>query len=212
MKKKILQLFGMLFFFIMIVSLVDDLTNYGFLFSIVLVIVPFSLCSALVLKKVKRYLTVTIPHWKERTKRLSNYFFMFLSAGLFVDMVSQTKWVHELQNMLAHYADQTMLFYLFIAVYFVVTALVGFHPLVSFSLVINILQPMIEQVSSISFALVLISCSLATVMYSPFNVSVSLLSSEIKVNPYRITLWNFGFAMCYMWVSMGAAYFLHLLG
>jgi hypothetical protein len=212
LKKKILQLIGILFIFTMVVSFVDYGTGYGFLFSIVLVTIPFSLTSAFLMKKGKQYVTITIPHWKKRAESLPNYFFMFLSAGFFVEMASQTKWVLELQTFLTGYIDHVLLFYLFIGIYFVVTALVGFHPLVSLALILKILEPVIEQLSPLPFALVLISCSLAPAMYSPYNISVSLLSSEIKVNPYRITQWNLGFALCYMFLSISLAYLIDLLG
>ncbi|MEW9672998.1 hypothetical protein [Ammoniphilus sp. 3BR4] len=210
-KRKILQLMAMLLMFTLVVSLVDHWIGYGFLFSVVLVIVPFSLLVALSLKKVKQYLSITIPHWQQRTQNLYNFFFMFLSAGLFVEMVTQTQWVMQIQAFFAHYADQVLVFYLFIGVYFVFSSLVGFHPLISLALIIEMLNPVFGQLSAIPTALVLISCSLASGMYSPYNISVSLLSSEMKVNPYRITQWNIGFALCYMFISISLAYLIHLI-
>ncbi|WP_282201419.1 hypothetical protein [Collibacillus ludicampi] len=208
-KRKMFQLIGIFILFIVIVSLMNRMTGFGFLFSVVLVILPFSITIAFIMKKWKRYMIFTIPHWKRQTHNLSNYFFMFLTAGFFVDMIAHMEWISILQSFLAHFINHKFIFYLIIGVYFFITALAGFHPLVSLTLFVKILSPVLSQVSSLSFALVLISCSLATVMYSPYNVSVSLLSSEIKVNPYRITQWNIAFALFYMLIGISFAYWLH---
>ena len=93
-----------------------------------------------------------------------------------------------------------------------VTSLIGFHPLVSITLFLSLLEPLNAHLSTLSFAIVLVTCSIMTVMYSPYNLSVSLLSHELKVNPYKITKWNIGFAMSYMLIGISAAYIIHLAG
>jgi hypothetical protein len=52
----------------------------------------------------------------------------------------------------------------------------------------------------------LISFSIASAIYSPYNVTVSIFSHEIKVNSYRITSWNIGFALVYIAVNNSIAY------
>lgn len=210
-RKKIMQLMVMLLMFTFVVSFVDHWIRYGYLFSVVLVIVPFSLVVALILKKGKQYLAITLPHWRQRTGNMSNFFFMFLSAGLFVEMVTETQAVREIQAFLSQSTDQVLVFYLFIGVYFVVCSLGGFHPLISLALIIEMLNPVFGQLDALPTALVLVCCSLASGMYSPYNISVSILSSEMKVNPYRITQWNIKFALCYMIFSISVAYAIHLI-
>lgn len=210
-KRKLLQLMSVLLSLAFVVTLVDHWLGYGFLFSLVLAIVPFSLTTALLLKKSKQYLTISVPHWRQRTLNLSNFFFMFLSAGLFVEMVTQTPGVIQLQSLLAQQTGTILIFYILVGTYFVLCSLIGFHPLISLALMIQMLTPFVDQLPAIPTALVLISCSLASGMYSPFNISVSLLSSEMKVNPYRITQWNIGFALCYMVASISLAYGIHIM-
>lgn len=45
---------------------------------------------ALLVRRVKRYAVMALCHWKERTEGLGNYFFMFLGAGLFVEMLARS--------------------------------------------------------------------------------------------------------------------------
>ncbi|MCM3788970.1 hypothetical protein M3221_11185 [Domibacillus indicus] len=209
--RKLLQMGGMLLLFVCLASIFQHYFQTGYLLSVVIVIIPISLLWACLIKKQKRYLKITIPHWKERTRGLSNYFFMFLSAGLFVNMLSESHTLSFLQDMFYSVSHQTLFFYVLIGLYFFVTSLVGFHPLVSITLLGELLKPSLPDASSISLTIVLITCSLATVMYSPFNLSVSILSDLLRINPFKIVRWNLPFALLYMSVSIFIAYTIGLL-
>ncbi|RBW70693.1 hypothetical protein [Bacillus taeanensis] len=206
--KKIREMLIMLLIFIILVSFIQHTLNKGFLFSVVLLLLPISIAWALFIGKLRRYFSFTIPHWKERTKGLSNYFFMFLSAGLFVEMLSFSGHLSFLQNTFSLASEKTLLLYGMIGGYFLFTSLVGFHPLVSITLLIELLHPILPEISSLSLTIVLISCSLSTVMYSPYNLSVSILADQLKINPYKMVKWNIGFAIFYILVSIFTAYFL----
>lgn len=205
-KRKMLEMGGMLLLFILLTSVFQHFFQKGYLLSVVIVIIPISFFWALLIKKQKRYIRVTIPYWKERTAGLSNYFFMFLSAGLFVSMLAESGALSILQDGFRSVSDQTLLFYFMIGLYFFVTSLTGFHPLVSITLLGELLRPVLPEVSSVSLTIVLITCSLATVMYSPFNLSVSILSELMRVNPFHIVRWNLRYALLYMGASILIAY------
>jgi hypothetical protein len=209
--RKISEMLIMLFIFIVFVSILQKILDKGFLFAVVLLIIPISIVWAFYIRKIRRYFSITIPHWKERTRGLSNYFFMFLSAGLFVEMISLSGHLTFLQSAFSSIADKTLFLYVMIGGYFLITSLIGFHPLVSLTLLAELLKPILPEVSTISFTIVLISCSLATVMYSPFNLSVSILSDELKINPFRLGLWNILFAIFYMLLSIFIAFSLQTI-
>lgn len=205
-RRKMLEIGGMLLLFILLTSVIQHFFEKGYLLSVVIVIIPISFLWALLIHKQKRYIQITIPHWKERTSGLSNYFFMFLSAGLFVSMLAESGALSILQNGFQSVSDQTLLFYFMIGLYFFGTSLTGFHPLVSITLLGELLRPVLPEVSSVSLTIVLITCSLATVMYSPFNLSVSILADLLRINPFQIVRWNVRYALLYMFISIFAAY------
>ena len=207
--KKILQLLCMLLIFTLAASGLQHFLNKGFLFSVVLLIIPFSIIWTLCIGGVKRYFIITIPHWKKRTEGLSNYFFMFLSAGFFVEMLSLSGLLSFLKPVFSLASEKTLLFYLIIGAYFLVTSLIGFHPLISLTFLAELLQPILPIVDPIPLSIVLISCSLSTVMYSPYNLSVSILASQLTMNPFQLGRWNIGFAIFYMLLSICTA---HILG
>lgn len=203
--KKVFQLLIMLLIFIVLVSFIQYSLHQGFLFSVVLLLTPFSIAWAIIIKISRRYFTVTIPYWKDRVYGLSNYFFMFLSAGLFIQMLSSTKALSFLQALFVTQTNKPTLFFLYIGIYFLITSLIGFHPLVSLTFLSSLIQSSLPYIPILPLTIVLIACSLATVMYSPFNLSVSLLSEQLTLNPYRIVYWNVRFAVLYMLLGIATA-------
>lgn len=200
--QKVIQLLAMLVVFIFVVSSAQHILHKGFLFSVVISLVPVSLLWAVLIRRIKRYVMIVMRHWKERTKGMANYFFMFLSAGLFVEMLSRSRLSTMLEEVFQVGAEQTLLLYVMIGIYFFVTSLLGFHPLVGLTLLVPLLQPILPTTPAMPLSIVLICCSLSTVMYSPYNISVSILAEELNENPYRIGRWNIGFAVSYMAVGI----------
>ena len=113
---------------------VSKLKEEGFLFCLVLAIVPLSFLWAAITGKSKRYRQFTLSNWKRRTEGLSNFFFMFLSAGFFVEMIIQTEFLTFLETLFIENADYRLLFYFMIGGLFFATSFIGFHPLVSMPL------------------------------------------------------------------------------
>lgn len=203
--KKVAQMLAMLIVFVMVVSWIQQTLEKGFLFSVVLLMIPFSIIWSVMIKKTKSYLRMTIPYWKQRTKGLADYFFMFLSAGLFVEVLSISGLLSFLQPIFQNASESPLQLYLLIAGYYLFTSFIGFHPLISLTFLAEFLVPILPHVATLPLAVVLITCGLATVMYSPFNLSVSLMANELKVNPFRITRWNVGYAICFMLISIAVA-------
>ncbi|WP_059103293.1 hypothetical protein [Shouchella shacheensis] len=205
--KKMRELIGLLLVFIALVTVTEYIVQKGFLFSIVILIIPLAFFWALLNRRLKRFTSFIQPYWKMRTKGLSNYVFMFLSASLFVNMIGETRAVASFQSILgdAASANTPILLYVMIAGFFVFAALIGFHPLVTITLVTSLLAPFVDTLASVPLALVLIVSSLASIMFSPFNISVALLSDYLQQNPYRVGSRNFFFALIYIAVGLTVA-------
>ncbi|MEI3611326.1 hypothetical protein [Pseudogracilibacillus sp. SO30301A] len=209
--KKISELFILLVLLVVAVTILNRIIGEGYLFSLVLLVIPVSLIWANKNRKIKRYVVHTIPHWKMKTRGQANFFFMFLSAGFFVNMVAETKVLIVLQNLYTAFSSKELILFILIGLYFFVTSFIGFHPLVSIVLLAEILRPVLPEISSIPLTMVLITCSLSTVMYSPFNVSLSILASEIKRNSYQISVWNIAYALLLISISIAFAYTIHVI-
>lgn len=205
--KKVFQKISMLFIylalFISCIMFIQYTLDIGFLSSVALVIIPYSLIWALSIKRFRFYLKYTIPLWKKRTLSLKSYMVLFLSVGLFTSTLNQTALMNYVQKPFAIMSEMPIFLFLSIQVLFLLLAMIGFHPLVTISVLGGILQPMITTDIAMSLAVVLVTSSLSTVMAGPYNITVSLTGSLLQINPYRISFWNLGFA--FLFSSMGTA-------
>lgn len=209
--RKIKQLIVLLVLLVTCVSFVNQWSDFDYLFTLILFIAPISFLWAAFIKRLRRYAFFAFNQWKTRTKGMANFFFMFLSAGLFVQMLAETSLFDVLQQLFTSLHQQVFIFYLLIGAYFLVSSFIGFHPLVSVILLAEIIAPSLADLQAIPLALVLIVCSLSPVMFSPFNISVSIVGYHLNINPYRLGLWNLPFVIGYMLFTMIFAYMLQLV-
>lgn len=209
--RKIKQLLLLLVVLVTCVSFVNHWSSFDYLFTLVLFIAPVSFLWATFIKHLRRYTFIAFNQWKTRTKGMANFFFMFLSAGLFVQMLAETPLFSLLQHLFTSMHQQIFIFYLLIGAYFLVSSFIGFHPLVSVILLAEIIAPSLADLQTMPLALVLIVCSLSPIMFSPFNISVSIVGYHLQTNPYRLGLWNLPFVIGYMLFTMCFAYILQLL-
>ena len=185
-----------------VVSLVDAWIGKGYLFAVVLTIIPFALLFSSVIKKKTIYRCLCASLERKNPSALQLYV-SILSAGFFVDMLLATNSMQPIQAFIVSISDHAIWVYCVIGLYFLITALCDFHPLVSLALLVSMMAPVIHELPALPIAIMLIVAGTSTVMFSPFNVSVSLLADLMKVNPYHITRWNIWFASLY--ISMGIA-------
>ncbi len=209
--RKIVDLFILLFILVGSVTILDRFIAQGYLFSLVLLMIPISFIWSRKIGKLKQYWIYTMPHWQERTKGLANFYFMFISAGFFVTMLANKRILTSVQPFILIIADKPLALFTMISLFFFVSSMIGFHPLVSIVLLAEVLHPILADIASIPLSLVFIISSLSTVMYSPFHISTSVLAGEIKVNPYRIGIWNIPFALLLLSFTVLFAYGLHLV-
>lgn len=205
------DLFTLLFVLVLSVSILNYIIGKGYLFSLVLLIIPISLLWALKIRKLKRFLIHSISLFKTKTIGLANYFFMFLSAGFFVNMLSKTKFIQIIQNVFMNYHEHTFLLYTLIGGYFFIIAFLGFHPLVSIVLLAEILNPLLPIISSFPLTILLVITSLSAVLYSPFNLSTIILANEIERNTIRVGGWNILFAIFLISMAILFSYTLHII-
>lgn len=195
--RKIAIMIFALALFITSVNMFRNVTNIGFITSVTLVIIPFSLIWSLLIKRFKAYLNYSVKSWQRNTSKLQNYFFLFLSAGFFITMLKETAIFSFMQQPFFAAAQYPVMLFAFIQIIFLMFAMVGFHPLVTFSILGEILKPLMATISPISIGFVLIMSSLSTAVAGPYNLSVSLTGAMLKTNPYSVSLWNLLFALLF---------------
>ncbi|MEH7226338.1 hypothetical protein V7112_21205 [Bacillus sp. JJ1566] len=207
MKQKVFSLVFYLILFMIVIVSVNNLLNIGFLQTIAIVIIPFSFIWAILIKRLKSYVTYAVPLWKTRTIGLKSNMVLFLGVGFFTSNLGDSGFIDYLQEPFTRLSHYPIFLFLFIQVLFLVLALTGFHPLVTLSILTAILEPILLIVNPLSLSLVLITSALSTTIAGPFNVSVSITGDLLHENSYKVSLWNMGFAFLFSGVGTIMALF-----
>lgn len=194
---KTLMLFVYLALFITTVVMANQWLQLGFIATVSLIIVPYSFLWALSIGRFRAYLSYSIPIWKKRTMGLNSYMFLFLSVSLFTSTLNQTHFINYIHDPVEKLAETPILLFAAIQVLFLLLGMMGFHPIVTMSILVGILHPLTAMVNPMSLALVLTTSGLSTAIAGPFNISVSLAGSLLQVNPYQISWWNLRYALLF---------------
>ncbi|WP_017728995.1 hypothetical protein [Halalkalibacterium ligniniphilum] len=209
--RKITVLLCYLILFIVVIILTGEFFELSFLETVALIIIPYSFFWALMIRRIRSYLTFGINAWKQRVSNLQNYVVLFLAVGFFIQSLNNTVYMDILQVPFLLLMEYPIAVFLFIQLLFLGLAMVGFHPLVTMSIIGELIQPMLGTIPPISIAIVLIIAGLSTVMAGPFNISVSITGLLTNRNPYQISLWNLGFAFMFSSLGTGMAYLMYVL-
>lgn len=201
MKRKVISLVFYLALFMVAILSVNRMLDMGFLQTIAIVIVPFSFLWAISIKRLKSYITFAIPLWKKRTIGLKDNLVLFLGVGFFTGNLGDSGFIDYLQEPFTHLSQYPVFLFLFIQVLFLGLALTGFHPLVTLTILIAIVEPVLQMVNPLSLSLVMITSALSTTIAGPFNVSVSITGDLLHVNSYKVSFWNLGFAFLFSGVG-----------
>ncbi|GAF20793.1 hypothetical protein JCM19047_450 [Bacillus sp. JCM 19047] len=199
LRKKLLELGFAITCFIVILLTLNTLIPQSFLFSVTVLIIPFTFLWAFFIKKGNRFLLLSSAYVKGNTTQLHGLFFLFLAAGFFVEVFPYTT-LFDQMDLFFSYVYETgpiLLFYLLIALCIFSFALIGFHPLIS----IAIFSPFLAEamvVHPYGVSVLLIGVGLSTVMIGPFNITPTILAMQLQANPYSIIQKNLLFAFGYL--------------
>lgn len=103
---------------------------------------------------------------------------------------------------------QNMLLFFTIQIVILGLSLVGFHPLVTVSLFGLMIHPLIGEIPAVSLAIVIITAGLSTSAAGTYNTTVNIAADLLKINPYRISMWNIKYAFFFGSVGSLTAYLL----
>jgi hypothetical protein len=177
--------------------LVQGLLDLSFFAAMTLILLPFSALWAVVSKRLRRFAALSYKQWHESTDGLRHLLVLFLSFGFFNSVVAKTSLFDFMEGPVQLATHYPFVLYLFIFAIFIILPVVGIHPLVIMSLLGIFLQPALEVISPLSLAVVMIICSLSSAFMGTFNSTVTIMSSLLQVNPYRVTVWNLSFGLVF---------------
>ncbi|RSL29390.1 hypothetical protein D7Z54_31500 [Salibacterium salarium] len=195
--RKLLTMVGFLILFIGTAAGVHLLFGLDFFEAIIVIIAPYTLIWALAIKRQKIFLRYNVLTWPGQIKTMQNFMLLFLSLGLFNEVVERTGIFNQLRTPLSFIGETP--FFLFFVLQFSALALacLGVHPLVTISMQGLFVEPFLQDINPMSIAIVMITSTLANDAAGTFNVPITMMTQYMKRNPYQLTWWNLPFALIF---------------
>lgn len=208
LKEIIVQIVKLLFaliLFLTTILVVSNLFDLNFILAVTLVILPFSIFWAIIIKKWHQFKVLGFQLWKEQTNRMQNFVILFISLALFTNSLNETPILHYVQGPFMLYKDYPIIILSLILVTYFVMAMIGVHPIGTIAILLEVLTPLFGVFNPASIGIVLIVAALATSSSGTYGITVTMTSMNTNQNPYRISLVNLPFTLLLGVIGIGVA-------
>src|SRR5690625_885970 len=194
-KKKLGGLLLALALFLMAIILAGNIEKLDFIMTITLLIFPFTLVWAMILKRLKRFSVVGWHAWKNGVNSMHNFIVLFISLAFFSNGISKSVISTYIYEFILYFADTPLLLMLMIQLFILIMSLFGVHAIASIGILSGLMVPLLEIIDPVIMAIVIIIGSVSTFAVSTYGVLVTITSVNTTQNPYLITLDNLLFTM-----------------
>lgn len=206
--KRIFHLLAALVLFLSLVISLGNLLNLDFIFSVTILVFPFALIWATIMRRVKSFWAIGWPSWKEKTNTMQNFIVLFISLSFFTNSINGTSFLEVIQRPIMVFMDYPLLIFFIIQLVFIFMSMFGIHPVATIGILTGVITTLLGTMNPISIAIVLTTSAVATLTVGSYGLVVQLTATNIDQNPYRITWQNMPFALMYGGIGSVVAYLL----
>jgi len=201
---RVLQILLAIVLFIVVISTLEATFDFSFIILVSLLVIPFSLIWALLLRRGNEFFTQLIEHFKSFTVGMKDQFFIFLSAGFLIStiQVSHTNELINKQTINMIHVMGAEFFLILLPLIPLALAFVGLHPAVSLSLVAGALNPSVLGISPYVLTVAMLTGAVASFLVGPYNATIGLMSNIIKESSFKVSNWNLAFTGLYVGLAM----------
>ncbi|PSL50600.1 hypothetical protein B0H94_103213 [Salsuginibacillus halophilus] len=207
--KRIIWIVLFFIMFLLSAAFVSQFAELSFFEGIILVIVPYVVLWALILRRFRRFIQFHFASKPRQMPAFHNFMVLFISLGVFNEVVERSGIMTTLASKASFLGEQPLLLFLFIQTSTLLLSLIGIHPLVTLSVQGLLVAPFLDDVAPLSVAIVLVTSVVANDAAGTFGVPVTMMSQLTRRSPYKITAWNLGYA--YLFGLAGVALGMFLL-
>ncbi|WP_245747371.1 hypothetical protein [Anaerobacillus alkalidiazotrophicus] len=205
---KIFHLVTALSLFLIVVIFTGNLLNQDFVIIVTLVILPFSVIWAIVMKRWRSFWSIGWKTWKIKTNSMQNFIVLFLSLAFFTNSLQGTELLQSIQYVFIANADYPIVILLLIQFTFLLLAFFGVHPVATLGILSEVITPLLTFMNPLSVGIALMIGAVINASIGTYGLVVTITSINTKQSPYRISLINLPFALFMIVAGTTLAYLL----
>lgn len=183
--------------FLLTIVLIGNIFDLNFILTVTIVIFPFAFAWAFAMGRIKSFLAIGIPVWRERNNNMQNFILLFVSLAFFSTALNQTPLLQTIQAPFLAMENAPWIVLFMIQFTYLLMSMIGIHPIATIAVLIEAVAPLFAVVNPLSFSIVLVSGALATATVGTYGITVNISAMNTGLNPYRITWMNMPYAIVY---------------
>ncbi|MFD1956769.1 hypothetical protein ACFSL6_21980 [Paenibacillus thailandensis] len=205
------QIIAAILLFNALISIMEGLTNLGFLMLVSVTVVPFALVWSMLIGQGRQFLKEARKSMPEQLLRMQDQFFVYLSAGFMITAIQTTGAGHVLNEGIAAFKDWigSEMFLLCIPFIPFVLAFAGLHPAVGLALAAESLDPAALGLPPHLTAIAMLTGATTAFLMGPYNATAGMMAGLIERSPYNVSNWNAPYTAAYMGLSLLLLLILH---
>ena len=200
--RSLIKMMIILVIFVAIVILVSQNTELSFIFTIGLALFPFSLITSALLGFAWKFLKEGSLAWKHHNNHLQNFVVLFIPLGIFSGAFSNSALPGVMQSLLSNIGGSMLVIFIVAALFIGGMSLLGIHSVASVAIIYDVLLPVIDEASLLSFIIVVVAAGVGTTAYSPYSTVANVTVQNINISPYFLLRRNKGFAVRMMVIAI----------
>lgn len=193
--RSLIKMLAILIVFVAIVIIVSQNTELSFILTIGLALFPFSLIVSALLGFAWRFLKEGFLAWKHHNNHLQNFVVLFIPLGIFSGAFSNSALPEVMQSVLSNVGGVMIVLFIVAAVFIGGMSLLGVHSVASVAIIYDVLLPVIDEASLLSFIIVVVAAGVGTTAYSPYSTVANVTVQNINISPYYMLRRNKWFAV-----------------
>jgi hypothetical protein len=189
---KIIQIIAAIIVLTLLVVILNPLLGVGIVVTGTIVAFPAALLWAAALKKTGAFFQASRSYTLNQLPLMAEQFALFLSAGFFVTALNYSGYNQVVNDYFVdfhHWVGQDV-FLVLLPLITMSFCFIGMHPITTMALLAESLDPVILGITPEQMAIALTGGSVLTFMIGPFSGTMSVLSSMVKENTFRMVSWN----------------------
>ncbi|ENH98164.1 hypothetical protein J416_01679 [Gracilibacillus halophilus YIM-C55.5] len=207
-RRKILQLIVALLSFLVIVVLLGNLFDLEFIFIVTVIVFPFAFVWSLFMKRFKSFWTIGWNKWKDNLNHMQNFIVLFVTLAFFTGTLNESPALQMIQDPIIAVSNAPLLILIMIQLLFIFMSMFGVHPIATMGVLGGISTMLMDILSPLSLAVILITSGVATVPIGTYGLVVTITSMSLRQSPYYITFYNLPYSFLFGAVGIFVAYLL----
>ncbi|RYM00272.1 hypothetical protein EWH99_12485 [Sporolactobacillus sp. THM7-7] len=194
------QLFVFILALYVSIIFLDHFFKMSFLFSVSILIIPFAFVWSVFIRKTREFSVGLKDHFSSQIVKMQNQFFIFLSAGFFIQAMQIThadKALNQTMETLIQWMG-TGAFLLILPLIPLILAFVGLHPAVSLVFISEAVRTNLLADMPIVVTVAMLGGAIPAFLMGPYNATLGIMSGLIKEKPFTLSNWNFKFTAVYL--------------